>query len=252
MNIIHALILGVVEGITEFLPISSTAHLTLASSLLGLSQSDFVKTFEISIQSGAILAAIIYYSKRLISNRVLLSKVFTAFVPSALVGLVLYKFIKSFLIGNLWVTLIALFAGGLVLLVIKPKKNVSSNLSYFNAIIIGLCQSLAIIPGVSRSAATIVAGLLLGQSQAASTEFSFLLAIPTLLAAASLDLVKSVSLLSEANLPLLLVGFISSAVTAFLAIKFFVRFVASHSLRFFGVYRIALASLILILQFIHG
>ena len=252
MNLFHAVILSIVEGITEFLPVSSTAHLFLVSNFLGLSQSDFVKTFEISIQSGAILAAVIFYRKQIFTRRDLVLKAIAGFIPSAFIGLVFYKFIKQVLIGNLWITLVAMFTGGLVLLFIKQKKANSSVISYRMAAIIGLFQSLAVIPGVSRSGAAIVGGLVLGLSQSSSTEFSFLLAIPTLFAATSLDLFKSASQLTQANWPLLFVGFIGSALTAILAIKLFTNFVSKHSLRLFGVYRIVLTLDFLIFQFIQG
>ncbi len=241
MNLLHAAILGLVEGVTEFLPISSTAHLTLVSYLLGLPQSDFVKTFEISIQSGAIFAALIYYRKRFLSSHALVG-----FIPTAVIGLIFYPLIKHYLIGNLGITLIAILIGGLVLLFIKPKSQLSSSLTYPQAFLIGLFQATAVIPGVSRSAAAIVGGLLVGQSQVAATEFSFLLAIPTLFAATALDLYKSASWLTLQNIPVLFAGFLVSFISALVAIKLFIGYVSNHSLRSFGIYRIILALLILL------
>jgi undecaprenyl-diphosphatase len=170
MNPIQAIILGVVEGTTEFLPISSTGHLILVSKLLSIPQTEFVKSFEIVIQSGAILAVLLLYARRITSNINLAKKILFAFLPTAIVGFMLYKLIKQFLIGNISVTLLSLFLGGVILILVEfylknrglnrnlKGENVKSidHLSISNCLVIGLIQSISVIPGVSRAGATIV------------------------------------------------------------------------------------------------
>lgn len=242
-----AFILGVVEGLTEFLPISSTAHLTLASQLLGLAQSDAVKSFEIVIQGGAILAVLAIYWRKFLDMEVL-KKLATAFIPTAVVGFVLYRLIKDYLIGNMAVTLGAMIVGGAVLILFEkliksPMDNAADiwAMSYKSSMLIGLAQAVAVIPGVSRSAATIVGGLWLGLSRKAIVEFSFLLAVPTILAAAGYDLFKNFDVFSSTDLGPLGVGFAVSFITALLAIKFFISYIQKRSFVAFGVYRIAIA-----------
>ncbi|HVY73003.1 MAG TPA: undecaprenyl-diphosphate phosphatase [Candidatus Paceibacterota bacterium] len=237
-------ILGIVEGITEFLPVSSTGHLILASSLLGLSSTDFVKTFEIAIQLGAILAVVALYFTSFFRIEVL-KRLIVAFLPTAVIGLALYKVVKTYLLGNETVVLWALILGGIALIVFEllhTSRDDStadiSTMSYKQALGIGLFQSIAIIPGVSRSAATIVGGLLLGMSRATIVEFSFLLAVPTMAAATSLDLVKSYREFSSADLLPLAIGFVTSFVVALLVIKLFLSYVRKHTFIPFGVYRI--------------
>jgi len=267
MTSIAAIILGAVEGLTEFLPISSTAHLTIASQLLGLAQSDFVKTFEIVIQAGAILAIVVLYWRRFLDIEIL-KRLVAAFVPTAIIGFVLYHFIKSYLVGNIAVTLWALGIGGAFLIcfemwlknknkstppVVEPTNDSAREevrgLSYKKSAIIGLAQALAVIPGVSRSAATIVSGLWLGVSREAIVEFSFLLAVPTILAASGYDLLKSAGSLSGGGMGTLILGTIISFVTAILAIKLFLSYIKKHSFSAFGVYRIILAAIVAIIIF---
>lgn len=249
MTILQSLILSAVEGLTEFLPISSTGHLILASRLLRLPQTEFVKTFEIVIQAGAILAVVVLYSKKLFSNRALWSRLLIAFLPTALVGLLLYPFIKHVLIGNTAVVLMSLALGGIFLIVFerfyKPRYTQTplENLSYRSVFLIGLTQAVSIIPGVSRAGASIVGGILLGLSRTTAAEFSFLLAVPTILAAALLDLTQTGFIFSTQEYFMLLLGFIGSFITAYLAIKTFINYLQSHTLNAFGVYRIALVIL---------
>ncbi len=255
MNFLYAIILGIVEGISEFLPISSTGHLILASNLMQISQSEFVKTFEIAIQSGAILSVIVLYWKRIIGNTELGKRVIAAFIPTAIVGFILYKFIKHFLIGNTFVVLAALLVGGFALILVELffKKRKSQQLSeekqitYKNAVVIGLFQSIAVIPGISRSAATIVGAMLLGLSREAAVEFSFLLAVPTLLAATALDISETSFAFSSNEWMLLGVGFIFSFISALIAIKWFIKFVSTNTFIPFGIYRIVLAILYFLL-----
>lgn len=250
MTIFHALILGIVEGVTEFLPISSTAHLIVSAKILGLIQSDFLKSFEIAIQLGAILAVVIVYAKRLGRNIELWKRVIVAFIPTGLIGFVLYKLIKN-LLGNIHVVVWVLLLGGIVIVLFEllRKDKVEDvpleNISYKQAIIIGTAQSLAVIPGVSRSAATIISGLSLGLSRKTIVDFSFLLAIPTMLAATGYDLLKNGSAFSLGEFHLLGIGFIASFFVALLSIFFLLSFIKKHSFMWFGVYRIIISIIIL-------
>lgn len=248
MNIIQSIIFGVVEGITEFLPISSTGHLILTAEFLGINQTDFVKSFEIAIQSGAILAVIVLYWKDLLGAQGVWKKVLAAFLPTAVIGLLLYKVLKSFLLGNSAIVLWALFLGGIALIVFELLHKdgddavaTMSDISIPQAVLIGLFQAIAIIPGVSRSAATIVGGLCLGLKRKTIVEFSFLLAVPTMCVAMAYDLMKSSSSFNSGDILVLSVGFIVSFVVALAAIKFLLSFIKSHTFIPFGIYRIILA-----------
>ncbi len=248
----QTLILSTVEGITEFLPISSTGHLIMAAQLLHIAQTDFTKSFEIIIQLGAILGVVWLYSREILQNVKLWRPVTTAFVPTALVGFVLYKFIKHFLLGNSLITVIALFSGGIILIFLEKffryKKSLTiEGLNLKQAVIIGFYQALSIVPGVSRAAATIVGGMIMGMSREEAVKFSFLLAIPTMAAASGLDLIKSSFSFSRGEWTLLALGFGGAFVTAILTVKSFVRFVEKHNLVYFGVYRIIAALLFLLL-----
>ena len=249
MSIFHAIILGIVEGLTEFLPVSSTGHLILVSDVLGITQTDFVKSFEIVIQLGAILAVVALYFRRFLTDWETLKRLAVAFLPTAFVGLVLYRFIKSLFESPM--TIVAtLFFGGVAIILferwLKTRKPVEETaigtaMTYRQAFLIGVAQSVAVIPGVSRSGATIVGGLALGLSRTAITEFSFLLAVPTMAAAVGYDLLKSAGAFSSADLPVLAVGFLVSFAVAFVAIKSFLSFVKTHSFTSFGIYRIVAA-----------
>ena len=248
MDILQALIFGIVEGITEFLPISSTGHLMLTAKLLHLGQSEFIKSFEIAIQLGAILAVVVIYRDKLVNNNKIWKRLLVAFLPAALIGLLLYKIIKRCLLGNSQVVLWALFIGGLFLIIFelfyRQKENAVeeiSNISYPQALIIGLFQSLAMIPGVSRSASSIIGGLVVGLKRKTIVEFSFLLAIPTMLAACAFDLFKSAGVFNPEQFVFLGVGFIVSFLVAMIAIKFLLVFIKRHSFISFGVYRIMIA-----------
>jgi len=250
VNIIQTIILGIIEGITEFLPISSTGHLILSARILGLSQTEFLKTFEIVIQFGAILSVIVLYWKSLLINFEILKRVLVAFFPTAVLGLIFYKIIKHYLMASNQVVLWSMFIGGICLIVFeilhKEKDSAVEDLgtiSYRTSLLIGLFQSIAMIPGVSRSAATIVGGLVLGLKRKTIVEFSFLLAVPTMLAATGLDLMKNASQFSAAQLNFLSIGFIVSFFSALLGVKFLLSFIKHHSFISFGIYRIVLALL---------
>ena len=245
MNLFHALLLGIVEGLTEFLPVSSTAHLILTSNLLGLPQTETLKSFEISIQTGAILAVILLYWRSLLRGKEVILKILAAFVPTAIIGLALHGIVKQYLLASVPVVLWSLLIGGMVLIAFdwfhREKDSHTADLgemSYMQAIVIGLFQSIAIIPGVSRSAATIIGGELMGMKRTAIVDFSFLLAIPTLGAAAALDLVKSADTLSASDIPLFAVGTMTSFIVAYISSKWFLGYIKNHSFVVFGVYRI--------------
>ncbi|MBU0649674.1 undecaprenyl-diphosphate phosphatase [Patescibacteria group bacterium] len=268
MTLFYALILSIVEGLTEFLPVSSTAHLVLATQLLNIPQTDFVKSFEIIIQLGAILAVVVLYFNELRKDTAVWYKTILAFLPAAILGFFLYDFIKERLLGNGMVTALSLILGGVIFTIIdrftsknqpvvaaqvpqlnNPRyftpnaKSTSSNISDLTPVrllIIGLCQSLAMVPGVSRSAASIFGGLLMGLNKTAAVKFSFFLAIPTMLAATTLDLYKSQLNFSPTEITLLCFGFLGSFIAALLAIKSFLKVVQKYSFLPFGIYRIAL------------
>lgn len=254
MTIFHTIILSFIEGMTEFLPISSTGHLILASKLLNIAETDFVKTFDIVIQLGAIMAVVVLYTKKLLNIR-LLKKLFVAFIPTAIVGFTLYPIIKNVLLGSTSVTLNALFWGGIALIGIEwfiRRKNKGkivqseidySKVSYKKAFAIGCFQCLSVIPGVSRAAATIVGGLSTGLNRPTATEFSFLLAVPTMVAATVLDVYKSREFISQSGSLTLIAGTVLSFIFAMLAIKFLIGFVKKHDFTVFGIYRIALSIL---------
>lgn len=249
MDFFSALILSFVEGLTEFLPISSTGHLILSARLLNIEQTDFVKSFEIFIQLGAILGAVFLYFKDLIDPKKW-PKIVIAFIPSAIVGLVFYKFIKDYLLGNSELVVGSLFIGGLVLIGVeyfqknqKTKTDSIDKITYREALIIGIAQSISVIPGVSRAGATIVGGMLSGLNRKTSVEFSFILAVPTMLAASGLDLINSYEKFNASDFQYLITGFILSFLVAIGSIKFLLKYVQSNNFIAFGVYRIIVALL---------
>lgn len=248
MQMLDVLIFGIVEGVTEFLPISSTGHLMLTAKLLQLNQTEFIKSFEIAIQLGAILSVVVLYWGKLIKSWDVYKRLGVAFLPTAVMGVLFYKIIKKNLMSNNEVVLWSLFLGGLFLIIFEllyreKKDSVQelSSISYKQALIIGLFQSIAMIPGVSRAAATIMGGLIVGLKRKTIVEFSFLLAIPTMLAATLLDLFKSGHTFKSEQFVFLGVGFIVSFFVAIAAIKFLLDFIKRHSFIPFGVYRIILA-----------
>jgi undecaprenyl-diphosphatase len=257
MTILQSIILGIVEGLTEFLPISSTAHLILASKLLGLKASEFLKTFEISIQMGAIASVVFLYRKTLISKWELNKKIITAFAPTALIGLIFYKAVKDIFLENHLISVYALLIGGFLIILFEflyrekgGRTQDLNNITYRQALTIGLFQSIAIIPGVSRAAATIIGGMLSGIQRKTIVEFSFLLAVPTMAAATGLDLFKSAGEFSGADFVSLGVGFIVSFITATFSIKWLLKYIQNHNFTYFGIYRILAA--IAFLFFIQG
>lgn len=255
MDIFDAIILGIIEGLTEFLPISSTGHLILASEVLGLSVTNFLTLFQIVIQLGAILAVVTLYWRKFLLDWSMNKKLVIALIPSFIVGALFYPLIKSFF-ANPLIVVVSLFIGGVIILFVEglvAKRGEQAvtvetldDISTHSAIWIGLFQAVSVIPGVSRAGATIVGGLFLGMRRKAIVEFSFLLAVPTMIAASAKDMYESHTVLEAANTELLVIGFITAYIVALLAIKFFLQFIQTNTFKIFGWYRIVIALLFFI------
>ena len=256
-EIIKAAVLGIVEGVTEFLPVSSTGHLILAGDVLGFT-GDTAKTFEVFIQLGAILAVLWFYREKMSStikgigtektNRFLLNLVI-AFLPAAFFGLLTHSYIKRYLFSPVTVA-IALIAGGIAIFVIERVVKQSrvldvDDISFKHALGIGLAQTLSLFPGVSRAGATIMGGMCIGLERKVATEFSFFLAIPTMFAATSYDLLKNIGHLSAADIPVFAIGFFVSFFSALIVIKAFLGFVKGHTFDSFAIYRIIFGAIVL-------
>lgn len=250
LDLMQVFILGIVEGFTEFLPISSTAHLILASDVLKLNQTEYLKSFEIIIQMGAILSVVWLYRKSFWNSEVL-KRVAVASVPTGIAGLLLYKTVKQYLMGNTAVVLWSLGVGGLFLILFeryfqeKKEETDIRSISFAQCLKLGIFQSVALVPGVSRAAATIIGGLWLGIPRKTIVEFSFLLAVPAILAASGLDIIKNVGAFNAGQLQFLAAGFAISFVMALISIRWLLHYVKNHSFTVFGVYRILLAILFL-------
>lgn len=270
MSWLHAVILAIIEGLTEFLPVSSTGHMIIASSLMGINTSEFTKMFTVNIQFGAILSVVVLYWKRFFQSFDFYKKLLIAFLPAIVIGFALKDVVDAMLESVLTVAITLVLGGVVLLFVDKWFKNDPTHTtpSAKHAFLIGVAQCIAMIPGVSRSAASIIGGLSLGISRKAAAEFSFFLAIPTMLAAATykfitgflhLDLkddvlmmnmpkIKaSLDLLSARDLQILLLGNAVAFVVAMLAIKFFIDFLTKNGFKLFGYYRIILGVFLLVL-----
>ena len=251
MELIHIIILSIVEGVTEFLPVSSTGHLILASKLLKITETDFTKSFDIFIQLGAIMAVVSLYFTRVIKEPKIIKPILLAFIPTGILGVLLYKTIKTHLLGNDMVVVVALAVVGAILIGLEwywgkyPKKNTATlaTLPFKSLIAIGLFQSFSMVPGVSRAGATIVGGMLSGLNRKDAVELSFLLAVPTMAAAVGLDLLKSAHTFTSGQIGILALGFILSWITAYIVIKGFIRYVTHSTFTGFGIYRIIAALL---------
>ena len=258
-----AAVMGVVEGLTEFLPVSSTGHLILAGALLDMTDEKS-KVFDIAIQSGAILAVVIVYWQRLygavhdfgssIRARRFIANVAIGFLPAAVIGFFAYKHIKT-LLFNGPVVAAAFIVGGLIIIWVErgirpqPRVNDIDDMTALDALKVGFEQCLGMIPGTSRSGATIIGGMLLGLSRKAATDFSFFLAIPTLVAAGGYSLWKERAVLSAADLPLFAVGLVVSFVAAWACVRWLLRYIASHDFVPFAWYRIAFGAVVLLTHF---
>jgi undecaprenyl-diphosphatase len=256
MSIIEAIILAIVEGLTEYLPVSSTGHMIIVSSLMGMSSSPFVKTFTVAIQLGAILSVVVLYWKRFFQTMDFYFKLLIAFLPALVIGLLLNDFIDQ-LLERVEVVAVMLILGGIVFLFVdqlfqKNEEQGLSSVSYPTAFKIGMFQTIAMIPGVSRSAATILGGLTQQLTKKMAAEFSFFLAVPTMFAATAYKLLKFYkdgNAFGQQELLLLLVGNLVAFVVGMIAIKSFINFLTKHGFKVFGYYRIVLGLIILMLYF---
>ena len=259
MDLIKALLLGIIEGLTEFIPVSSTGHLIVASSLLDFTD-ERAKVFAIAIQFGAILAVCWAQREKLetvarglfsdeVSQR-FVRNVLVAFMPAVVIGLLLHSTIKTYLFSPLTVAA-ALVVGGLLILWVEsrphhPRVKDIDQLDWKDALKVGFAQTIAMFPGVSRSGATIMGGMMLGLSRETATRFSFFLAIPTMFAATVYDLYKNWQLLSAADIPLFATGFVAAFIAALVTVRALLAYVAKHSFRPFAWYRIAFGGLVLL------
>lgn len=256
MTVVQAILLAIIEGLTEFLPVSSTGHMIIGSAAMGIASEPFVKVFTVAIQLGAILSVLVLYWRRFLQNFSFYVKLFVAFLPAVVFGLLLKKQIDR-LLEDVAVVAIALIVGGVVFLFLdgyfKKRSLVETtvdDLSTSGALKIGLFQVISMIPGVSRSAATIIGGLTQGLSPTTAAEFSFFLAVPTMFAATCKSLWDFIhdegGSFSQQELTLLGIGNVVAFIVAFLAIRTFIRFLTTHGFKVFGYYRIIVGILILV------
>lgn len=254
MSTLQAIILAIIEGLTEFLPVSSTGHMIIASSFFGIAGDDFTKLFTIVIQLGTILSVIVLYFKRFFQSLDFYYKLFVAFIPAVIFGLLLSDFIDDLLESPITVA-VSLIIGGFLLLKVDEwfsNEQEESEISYLTAFKIGLFQCLAMIPGVSRSGASIVGGMSQKLSRKTAAEFSFFLAIPTMLGATvkkSYDYYKAGFELSQDQVGLLIIGNVVGFFVALIAIKTFIDFLQKHGFKLFGYYRIVAGVAILLIHF---
>ncbi|MHB8260203.1 MAG: undecaprenyl-diphosphate phosphatase [Bacteroidia bacterium] len=257
MSYLQAIVLAIVEGLTEFLPVSSTGHMIITTGLMNMPVTEFVKLFTVCIQLGAIAAVVVMYFKRFFQSVNFYYKLFVAFIPAAIAGVLLGDVIDSLLESPLGVA-IALFLGGIIFLFIdkwftKEEILSTNEVTYIQALKIGLFQCIALIPGVSRSGATIVGGLSQKLNRKTAAEFSFFLAVPTMFAATGkklYDFYKHNGLPSANEVKLLAVGNIVAFVVALLAIKVFIHFLTKHGFKLFGWYRIVVGAIIILLYIV--
>jgi undecaprenyl-diphosphatase len=253
-----ALIMGIVEGLTEFLPVSSTGHLILTGALIGF-DDEKAKVFDIAIQTGAMVSVVWVYRQRFIQNLTwqFVRHLLIAFIPAAVLGLLFGSLIKSYLFSPVPVAIV-LILGGLVILWVerwvaanphRVRIHDVDNISNRDAFKLGIAQAFALIPGTSRSGATIIGGMIVGLSRKTATEFSFFLAVPTLVAAGAYDLLKNRHLLEVSDLPLFSVGLVSAYITALMVIRWLIRWVSHHSFIGFAYYRIGFGLLVLLVAF---
>lgn len=255
MSFLEAIILAIIEGLTEFLPVSSTGHMIIASTFMGIASDNFVKLFTVAIQFGAILSVVIVYFKKFFQSWNFYMKLFVAFVPTGIIGLLLKSHIDA-LLENVWVVAISLLLGGIILLFVdkmfaKNEEEGLDEVDYKTGFIIGAIQSLAMIPGVSRSAATIIGGLSQRLTRKAAAEFSFFLAVPTMFAATAKSIWDEKELLlnsSNNEMLLLIVGNVIAFIVAYIAIRSFISYLSKNGFKMFGYYRIILGSILIILM----
>jgi undecaprenyl-diphosphatase len=258
MSILQAIIIAIIEGLTEFLPVSSTGHMILADSLMNIQDKEFAKTFEIVIQLGAIMAVLFLYIKRFFVGISIYSKLFVAFLPTGIIGFLAYKTIKHYLFNPFTVS-VSLIIGGVVLVLLdkwseekKSEYKDIEDISYAGAFKIGMIQCLSMIPGVSRAAATIFGGVFSGLDRKQAAEFSFLLAIPTMFAASGYDLLKEKDNIHSDDITILLIGALVAFIVAIIAVKGFIALLTKYGFKHFGYYRIVLGVLFLLLAYSIG
>jgi undecaprenyl-diphosphatase len=249
MTYAQAIIIAIVEGITEFLPISSTGHMIITETVLGMNIDDFTKAFTVNIQFGAILSVLVLYWKRFLQSWSFYQKLFIAFLPAAVIGFLAGDFIDVML-GNVLVVACTMLLGGILLLFVdnwfnKPVEN--QEISYSTALKIGFWQCIAMIPGVSRSAASIVGGMQQKLTRSNAAEFSFFLAVPTMAAASAYKLLKDYKHFNADNIGILAIGNLVAFIVALIAIKTFITYLQKHGFRLFGWYRIVVGTIILLL-----
>ena len=249
MTYVEAIIIAIVEGITEFLPISSTGHMIIAEKLLGTEMNEFTKAFTVNIQFGAILSVIVLYWKRFLQSFNFYYKLFVAFIPAAVLGFLFSDQIDAML-ESVFVVALMLLLGGIFFLFVDKLFNADAENkepSFKNVFIIGIFQCIAMIPGVSRSAATIIGGMQQKLNRTQAAEFSFFLAVPTMAAASAYKLLKDYKHFNADNIGVLLVGNVVAFIVALLAIKFFITYLQKHGFKVFGYYRIVVGAVLLIL-----
>lgn len=255
MNILHSLILGLVEGLTEFIPVSSTFHLITVSRLLGLEQSDFIKLFQVVIQSGAILSIAWLYKDKIRLNKPLQKNLAYSFIPTAIVGALLYKFIKDYFFENTILQLSVFGGVGILFVALEWYINRTNRLltrtlgdiTPGSAVMIGLIQVLSVIPGVSRSGSILFGMIALGYKRATAAEYAFMLSLPTILAATTLDLYQNITLLQALELNqafYLLLGTFSAFISALWVMKWLISYLGTHTLAIFGYYRLLVVALL--------
>jgi len=254
MDIIQTIIIGIIEGITEFLPISSTGHMIVAEKILAVPDNEFIKTFTVAIQLGAILAVVVLYRKKFFdfSRWQFYIKLIVAVIPALLLGFLFANKIDA-LLQSTTTVVISMLLGGIVLLVIdnyfkSPTIDVEEKISFQKAFVIGVWQCIAMIPGVSRSAASIIGGMQQKLTRKLAAEFSFLLAVPTMIAATGYKLLKGYKAFSSHDIKMLAIGNIIAFIVALIAIKFFIGFLQKHGFKAFGYYRIIVGIILLLLM----
>lgn len=258
MNIFQTLVLGIVEGLTEFLPISSTFHLIVTSKILGLNSTEYLKLFNVVIQSGAILALLFIYTKALLTDRKLLLNVVSSFIPTGIIGFTLHSLIKDVFFESDLLMLVIFILVGIIFLGLEKYfayKNIKllkdcSELTIKQSVLVGLAQALSVVPGVSRAGSVIVAMMCLGYKRAEAAKYTFLLSLPTIMGAGFLDLYQGRELLTSMTDGwfTLILGVLTAFTTAYFVVKWLTNYLSSHTLAIFGWYRLAIAGLLLVFK----
>ena len=257
MTILQSILLGIIEGITEFLPISSTFHLIWAIRLFNINEDSFVKLFGVVIQSGAVLSVFGLYFYELIKDFKNVYKILISFIPTAIIGLLMYKIIKDVFFESQYTIIIVFILVGILFIFIEKifEKKIKANvrvigsITFKDALLIGITQSMALVPGVSRSGAVLLGMLLMGFKREEGAKYSFMLSLPTIFAASALDLFQSRDVLVSNfdHIGTMIVGFLTAMVTAFFSMKWLIKYLSQHSLKIFGWYRIIFGILLLFL-----